>query len=248
MKLPTQAQRLQQRQHPGTPPVMKQRWAGLGFFHWAVDPGLIAKRLPAGLHLDTFDGKAWLGAVPFFMHRVRPVYLPPVPWLSWFHELNLRTYVFDENGNPGVWFFSLDCNQPLAVITARRFFHLPYQHARMSSIIANGTIEYRSRRKNNPALAAQFSYPASPSHPVPATEGSLEWFLVERYRLFSAAPNGQLHSGMVHHSPYQIEPIPNAKYSTIPLLLNDFAEPARSPDSALCAAPVDVAIFPLEKL
>ena len=110
---------------------MRQRWAGLLVLHWPIEISLIQDRLPPGLHVDTFNGQAWIGVVPFFMQRVRPTGLPPVPWLSWFLELNVRTYVHDDAGNPGVWFFSLDCNQPVAVEIARRAFHLPYQHAAM---------------------------------------------------------------------------------------------------------------------
>ena len=113
--MPTAAQRLAARERPQGFPVMRQRWSGLLFLHWPVEISLIQKRLPPGLHVDTFDGQAWLGVVPFFMQRVRPIGLPPVPWLSWFLELNVRTYVHDDAGNPGVWFFSLDCDQPVAV-------------------------------------------------------------------------------------------------------------------------------------
>ncbi|MDP4624983.1 MAG: DUF2071 domain-containing protein [Akkermansiaceae bacterium] len=244
---PTNSQRLAQRNRPPGFPVMKQRWAGLGFFHWALDPELIATRLPSGIHLDTFEGKAYLGVVPFFMQRIRPVCLPPLPWLSWFHELNLRTYVFDDAGNPGVWFFSLDCNQPLAVEIARKAFNLPYQHARMSSKVTAEEIHYRSLRKNHPLPEAEFTYP-QPTSPSPAEEGTLEWFLVERYRLFSANRHGQLFSGMVHHSPYRIQPMPAATCSTTAFALNNFPEPTRLPDSQLSASPVDVTIFPLRKL
>ncbi len=224
---------------------MRQRWAGLGFFHWSVDAAVMASRLPTGLHVDTFDGQAWIGVVPFFMRRVRPVCLPPLPWLSWFHELNLRTYVFDGNGNPGVWFFSLDCDQPLAVEIARRSFNLPYEHAEMSSTTGE-EIHYRSRRKNNSAPAAEFHYPTAKS-PAPAVEGSLEWFLVERYRLFSSDRKGNIFSGMVHHKPYLIETMEDAACSTISFALNGLPEPTRPPDSLLTAAPVDVTVFPLRK-
>ncbi len=225
---------------------MKQRWSGLGFFHWSVDPVIVSSRLPPGLHVDTFGGKAWIGIVPFFMQRIRPVYLPPLPWLSWFHELNVRTYVFDEKGNPGVWFFSLDCNQPIAVEVARRTFNLPYMHARMSSSLDPRKIHYRSHRKNSSAPGAEFTYPL-PISPAPASEGSLEWFLVERYRLFSTDGKGNIFSGMVHHRPYHVEPMQTAICSTTPLALNGFAEPLRPPDSMLSASPVDVTVYPLRR-
>lgn len=180
------------------------------------------------------------------MHRIRPVYMPPVPWLSWFHELNLRTYVTDENGNPGVWFFSLDCNQPLAVEIARRTFNLPYEHATMSSSPEGNMICYRSLRRGAPLVEAGFTYPL-PGSPRPAEIGSLEWFLVERYLLFSADAKGRLHMGRVHHTPYLIEPMDSAECSTIPFALNGFPEPTTPPVSMLSAAPVDVTVFPLRK-
>ncbi|QTN33730.1 DUF2071 domain-containing protein [Akkermansiaceae bacterium] len=245
---PTPAQRLAQRSRPSGLPVMKQLWAGLGFFHWPVDPTVIRERIPTGLRVDTYDGKAWLGIVPFLMQRVRPAGLPPLPWLSWFHELNLRTYVFDKHGNPGVWFFSLDCNQPLAVEIARRFFHLPYEHARMSSCVESGNIRYCSLRKKSTLPQALFTYPSQPSSPATAAEGSLEWFLVERYRLFSVDRNGQLHSGMVHHAPYLISPMPQATCATTPFALNGFPQPETHPTSMLCAQPVEVSVFPLRKI
>lgn len=243
--LPTLSQRLAQQQKPDGHPVMKQRWAELGFFHWAVSPYLISPRLPKGLHVDTFDGKAWLGVVPFLMQRIRPIGLPPLPWLSWFHELNLRTYVHDDAGTPGVWFFSLDCNQPLAVEIARRFFHLPYQHAKMRSNLSNRSVEYFSQRKNHPCGEATFKYPR-PIAPQPAVFGSLEWFLVERYTLFSTDPKGNIYSGRVHHEPYQIEPMAFGECSTLPFSLNGYSEPETPPASLISANPVDVTVYPLK--
>ncbi len=242
---PTPSQRLSARDRPPGFPVMKQRWSGLAFFHWAIDPDVIAARLPPGLRVDTFDGKAWIGVVPFFMQRIRPTGLPPLPWLSWFHELNVRTYVYDEKGNPGVWFFSLDCNQPIAVEIARRAFNLPYEHAAMSSVTGE-CITYRSRRKNSQLPEATFRYPP-PRSPEPAAPESLKWFLVERYLLFSTDKRGSLHTGRVHHKPYLIETATGTECSTIPFSLNGFPEPACPPDSILLAGPVDVSVFPLRK-
>ncbi|MGL5017061.1 MAG: YqjF family protein [Luteolibacter sp.] len=242
--IPSPAQRLAACQRPPGFPVMRQRWAGLLFLHWAVDPALIAGRLPLGLSVDTFDGKAWLGVVPFYMERVRPVGLPPVPLLSWFHELNVRTYVHDAEGNPGVWFFSLDCNQPVAVEIARRGFHLPYEHAAMTSVKSGNRIQYTSRRKSPDARDADYDY-ETPVVTQAAAPGTLEWFLAERYLLFSSNPSGDLFCGRVHHTPYQIAPAVCTRWSTEPLRLDGFPEPTEAPPSMLVAAPVDVAIFPL---
>jgi uncharacterized protein YqjF (DUF2071 family) len=244
---PTMDQRLAARECPPGIPVMRQRWAGLLFLHWPIDPALIEKRLPPGLHVDTYEGKAWLGVVPFFMQRVRPTGLPPLPWLSWFHELNVRTYVFDKEGNPGVWFFSLDCNQPLAVEIARRAFHLPYEHAAMRSSKSAGRIGYTSQRKSIGAIGADYEYD-TPIITQAAASGSFEWFLVERYLLFSSNPSGKLFCGRVHHAPYQIAAGVCSRWSTEPLRLDGFPEPAEPPSSVLTAASVDVKIFPLRLL
>ena len=147
MLTPTDEQRLAQRVQPNSPVVMRQEWSHLLFLHWEMDPALIQEHLPPGLTVDTYDGKAYLGVVPFHMDNVRPSFCPTVPGLSWFLELNLRTYVHDENGVPGVWFFALDCDQWLAVKLARSLFHLPYQHAQMESYQHEGTLNYISRRK-----------------------------------------------------------------------------------------------------
>jgi uncharacterized protein len=115
---------------------MYQQWRDLLFLHWEYSTATIQATLPDGLYVDTFDGKAYLGVVPFFMRNIRPRYLPTVPGISNFMELNLRTYVHDREGVPGVWFYSLDANQHLAVKIARRFFHLPYVFAHMNLISA----------------------------------------------------------------------------------------------------------------
>jgi uncharacterized protein len=243
---PTDAQRLAVTERPPGYPVMRQRWSGLLFLHWPVAPELIQERLPQGLFVDTHEGQAWLGVVPFFMERVRPVGCPPVPGLSWFLELNVRTYVHDAAGRPGVWFFSLDCNQPLAVEIARRAFHLPYEHAVMRSSRSGNQIDYSCRRSTRQEIA-RFTYDrAGPA--AAAVAGSLEWFLVERYLLFSSRPDGAIFSGRVHHPAYQIAPARCSEWSSAPLEWNGFATPTEAPPSMLVAAPVDVRISPLRRL
>jgi uncharacterized protein YqjF (DUF2071 family) len=244
---PGPEQRLEQQKAPAGFPVMKQRWSELGFFHWQIPANLVQERLPKGLHVDTFDGHAWIGIVPFLMQRIRPVGLPPVPWISWFHELNLRTYVHDDSGTPGVWFFSLDCNQPVAVEIARKCFHLPYEHARMRSIVSEHTVEYFSQRSDITSDEAKFQY-SRPIAPKPAVFGSLEWFLIERYTLFSSDSAGHLYSGRVHHQPYQIETMSDYSCSTLPFRWNGFPEPISGPVSCLCAKPVSVTVYPLKFL
>jgi uncharacterized protein YqjF (DUF2071 family) len=110
---------------------MYQSWGKLLFMHWQTPPEAIRRLIPGRLSIDTFDGKAWVGLTPFTIWDARPIFMPPMPWLSDFHELNVRTYVHLD-GVPGVWFFSLDANSKAAVIGARTFFHLPYFNAHIS--------------------------------------------------------------------------------------------------------------------
>lgn len=229
---PTLESRLACRERPAGWPVLFMRWEKLLFLHWAWDPGTIQKTLPEGLRVDTYEGQAWLGVVPFFMRRVHPTGLPCVPWLSDFLELNVRTYVYDAQGRPGVWFYSLACNQPVAVELARRFFHLNYVHARMEARIEAGVVFYRSRRGEG--AGAEFQYPLGGSTHQ-AEPGSLEFFLVERYRLFSADRKGRIHSGRVHHVPYRVTPVGVKTWSFVPAEADGFAFPARGPDHALVA-------------
>lgn len=174
MSVPTAAQRLALQQHPERVPVMRQRWSNLLFLHWQVSPELVQSRLPSGLSVDLFGGQAWLGVVPFSMERVRPVGLPPLPRLSWFLELNVRTYVHDQYGNPGVWFFSLDCNLSLAVRIARSFFHLPYEPAEMRVWQEQEMTHYHCQRRTS-ERAANYSWSPGASA-IPAKVGSLEFF------------------------------------------------------------------------
>lgn len=242
MPAPDLQSRLACRERPGGWPVLFMRWERLLFLHWAWDPGTIQKTLPEGLRVDTHEGQAWLGVVPFFMRRVHPTGLPCAPWLSDFLELNVRTYVYDAQGRPGVWFYSLTCNQPVAVELARRFFHLNYVHGRMEAQIAAGAVSYRSRRGGGPQ--AEFHYQADGPTRAAAPH-SLEFFLIERYHLFSAARNGRIYSGRVHHAPYQTAPAAVKTWSFVPAEADGFEFPGRGPDHALVADDLSVTAWPI---
>ena len=222
--------------------VMYQTWSDLLFLHWRLPPEIIQATLPPGLYADTFAGDAYIGIVPFWMNWIRPRYLPAIPWISFFLETNVRTYVFDEKGNSGVWFYSLDCNQPFAVWLARTFFRLPYEHAQMQAINQAGKIAYQLKRRG--ALAgSHFAYePAGPT--FFATPESLEFFLAERYLLFAATPMG-LATGRVHHTPYPLQAATLTAWNDELLCLDDFVSPERPPDNILCSAGVDVRVYPL---
>jgi uncharacterized protein len=244
MTLPHLDQRLATRAVGVPQPVMYQRWSDLLFLHWRWDPADLASRLPAGLSLDLHQGEAWLGVVPFFMERIRPRFLPPVPGLSWFQELNVRTYVHDGQGRPGVWFFSLDCDQPLAVSVARRFFHLPYFDAEMKAARSQ-SIDYTCQRFGQ-SVGSRVVYSLGSATRL-AEPGSLDFFLTERYLLFSETSSG-LCMGQVEHRPYPLAEATVTHYDTRPLEWNGFPTPQNPPDHIIGSHGVSVRVGPLSRL
>jgi uncharacterized protein YqjF (DUF2071 family) len=247
--VPDEALRLATRRRPAGGAVMYQQWQELLFLHWEYSAEEIQTTLPEGLFVDTFGGKAYLGVVPFLMRNIRPRFLPAVPGLSNFMEMNLRTYVHDHNGVPGVWFYSLDADQWLAVKIARRFFHLPYEHAvTQFNRTAEGRIRYESLRTGARADGSRcvFEYAPGAALPEPGP-ASLEFFLVERYRLYSSAPDG-LRRGAVFHEPYRLCRADLSEWDENLLPLNGFAPTGRPPDHVLMSRGVDVTIFPLERV
>ncbi len=242
--MPTIDQRLALREQPATRVVMRQSWRELLFLHWKYDPAEIQRLLPTGLTLDTFNGAAWIGIVPFFMYGVRPVWCPPVPLLSNFLELNVRTYVHDNDGTPGVWFFSLDASNAAAVWMARTFFKLPYFHARMRARATLATVDYWSQRGE--LAPDHFVYQPIGQERL-AVPGSLDFFLVERYLLYSHDPkSGRLYSGRVHHSPYALREVKVLEHSTHLLTAVALAPVDRIYDHAVYSNAVDVSIFALQ--
>jgi uncharacterized protein YqjF (DUF2071 family) len=221
-------------------------WDRLLFLHWRYPAAALQERLPPGLTIDTFDGDAWLGVVPFFMRNIRIRGVPPIPTASNFLELNLRTYVHDDDGVPGVWFLSLDADSLLTVLGARRWFHLPYHSARMQAAVdRRGTVDFRSRRSGAPRdLESRFLYSRVSNERV-AAPGSLEFFLVERYVLFAAGSGGRLWRGRVWHEPYRIGDAQPQVWDANLVALNGLPAPARPPDHAVVAARVTVDVFGL---
>lgn len=184
---------------------MRMRWRELLFAHWSMDSAVLRPFVPAGLELDTFEGRCYLAAVPFLMENVSPRGAPAIPGLHAFPELNLRTYV-TAGGKPGVWFFSLDAGQRLAVRVARRFFHLPYFDADFSISIGDA-VHYRCRRTHRGAPSALFEATYRPSGAVyNAVPGTLDHWLTERYCLYSADPRGRIYRGEVNHVPWPLQP------------------------------------------
>ena len=191
---------------PDSPWLMTQTWHDLLFAHWAADDEVLRRQVPPEFEIDRFDGQAWVGIVPFRMTNVAPRLVPALPWVSAFPELNVRTYV-RAAGRPGVYFFSLDAANPVAVGVARTLVHLPYFTASMECEERDGWINYRSERtsKGAPPATLRARYrPAGPGHP-PAT-GTLEYFLTERYCLFTTDKANNAYRLDIHHPPWPLQP------------------------------------------
>jgi uncharacterized protein len=226
------------RARPNGLPLMHQNWGKLLFMHLPIDPEILRPLIPTQLSIDTFDGSAWIGEVPFTMWGIRASFLPPIPGTSAFHELNVRTYVH-LNGVPGVWFFSLDATHRLAVWGARTFYYLPYFNAEMDLTQQGNTIEYSSRRTDQlnygefyKAETAGIPGAANPERfqklpraaleaswnigePLPqSSKGSIEFFLTERYCLYSLHRN-RLYRSRIFHEPWRLQSATlNARQST----------------------------------
>jgi len=206
---------------------MHQNWGKLLFMHWAIDEKLLVPLIPSSLSIDTFDGAAWFGMIPFTMWGIRASFLPPIPGASAFHELNVRTYVH-LNGMPGVWFFSLDAANSLAVWSGRTFYHLPYFNADMNLKQSGNLIEYSARRTDSLTYAqffaresrgfsadlnadrfrslphAELNVKWTTGEPLrQSTPDSLEFFLTERYCLYSFHRN-QLYRSRIFHEPWPL--------------------------------------------
>ncbi len=185
--------------------IMAQSWHDLLFAHWRVDSVLLRPHIPATLQIDTFDGQAWIAVVPFRMSGVRLKGTPALLWLSAFPELNVRAYVVAD-GKPGVWFFSLDARNPVAVAIARAWFHLPYFRARMHCEDHSSWVHYASERTHRGAVAGILEMKYRPAGKVFEPQpGTLEHFLTERYCLYAADPRGRVFRGEIHHAPWQLQ-------------------------------------------
>jgi len=190
---------------PSRPWVMSMKWLNLAFMHWRVPAESLRPLIPEQLELDLFEGEAYLAVVPFEMRDVKPRFSPSVPGLSHFAELNVRTYV-KADGKAGVWFFSLDAANAIAVMLARAGFFLPYFNAKMSCLVMNDTVFYHSQRFHKGAAQAEFVASYKATSPVYlAKKGSLEHFLTERYCLYSANNRGEVFRGEIHHEPWPLQ-------------------------------------------
>lgn len=182
-------------------PWMMMRWSSIAFLHWPVDVDVLRPLVLDELTIDTFDDQAWIGLVPFRM-MVRPPFVPPIPVLSTFPEINVRTYVRDPRGRRGLFFLSLDVPRSAAVLAARASLGLPYMWSSIDIEEGDGSIAYTGERRA-PSPPATTSIVVPTRHPVPEPDPELADFLTARFRLFGRAPFG-LYSVTAEHPPWDL--------------------------------------------
>lgn len=223
---------------PERPWTQAQTWEDLSFFHWRVDEASLRPLVPDGLELDTFDGAAWLGVVPFRVTGLRLRGLPPAPVVSAYAQLNVRTYV-TAGGRAGVWFFGLEASSRLAAEAARRLYRLPFRHARIAVERDDGLVRIESSRPGA-VFSAHCCGEGEPFTPEP---GSLEHFLVERYCLYVGG-DGPLRRAEIHHPPWSLRRAEAAV--ELNTLAPDGVTLPEDPPLAYAAARQDAVVWGLE--
>jgi len=184
---------------------MTQTWYDLLFVHWPIDASSLRSLVPSFLEIDTFDQTAWIGVIPLGMRNIHFKNLPPIPFTSRFLELNVRTYV-RSGEKRGVYFFSLDAANPLAVEVARGCYYLPYFNARMTHSCKGEDIVYKSERTDHRGRPGVFDASYRPiAEPQLTGKGSIEEFLTERYRLFTSTKTGEPLIAEIHHKQWALQ-------------------------------------------
>ena len=181
-------------------PVMKQQWRDLAYIHWRYDPAVVQELLPEGIEVDTFDGSAWVGLIPFSMRNISFPLIPPVPYFGSFPEVNVRTYV-KRNGVPGVWFFSLDVNRLIPAFVARTTYFIPYCWGKAShkkvevKLLTSVTRRWPSKSSSHIELSIgeRIESPSDLAH-----------FLSARWGLYSKGFGGKLRYAPVDHEQWQL--------------------------------------------
>ena len=186
-----------------------QNWRHLLFAHWICNEEILRGKVPQLLSLDRFNGKCYLGIVPFTIPMMRATAVPPIPLVSSMHEVNLRTYVHLQGSDPGVYFFSLDASNLAAVLGGKSVYHLPYFHADINLEVhedaSGGTVDFSSRRIDNSPVEARFraNY-GGIGNPFTPPQQTIEHFLVERYFLYTEHED-RIYRAQVHHEPYSLQ-------------------------------------------
>ena len=210
----------------------------MAFLHWRVDPAELGRIVPNSVELQTFDGSAWLGITPFLLSGLRLRGLPPLPGVSTFPELNVRTYVTRDD-EPGIWFFALDVGSTLVVEAEKRLYRLPYHRAQMRYVRDDEFVHHESARAGA-AFSASYR---GVGDMFDAEPGSLEEFLTDRYCVYTE-DGGRVYRAELHHRRWALQ------HGEAHIDLNTMA-PLPLPDDephVLFSPRQDVVIWPLAEL
>jgi uncharacterized protein YqjF (DUF2071 family) len=231
------------RARPSGFPLLHQRWTRLVFLHWRLAPQAVRPRVPPELELDLFDGAAWVTLAAFHVSRMRPSLLPPLPGLSDAEQINVRTYV-RRDGVPGLWFFSLDANNQLAVWAARLVYRLPWHRARMEAREIDGGAALRSERAEAGAPPATLDAEWRVGDVMPSPEaGTVDSFLLDRYILYAGAPPHLLRA-RIHHRRWPLRAAALTRFDATMLEASGLPTPVSAPLLHAQASPLDVDIWP----
>lgn len=190
---------------PAGPWVQKHTWANILFAHWPVPAEVLAPLVPSPLQIDTWEGSAWVGITPFCIQGARLRGVPPVPFLSTFPEVDVRTYVRRE-GVPAVFYFSMNAPNPVIAAAARLAYHMPYVAAEVGSSADGDRISVRSLRVGGEGPAADWDSTHWPvSEPFRAEPGAREYFLIERWALYTVDREGHLYRTDIHRQPWPVQ-------------------------------------------
>ncbi len=227
---------------------MHQIWDRLLFLHWPMPVEELRPLIPASLEIDTFDGVAWVAVTPLVVRGVRPPRLPALPGFSQTLEINVRTYVHYQGQSPGVWFFSLDASNPLAVWGARWTFALNYLSATMHMEFQDDEFRLRSRRTHRGVAPAELDVAWRRTTPMPeAAPGSRDFFFVERYCLY-AASGQRLYRSRIHHRPWPLRHAELTRWSSSMVESHGLPTPGEKPLLHALAEPLDVKVWRLERV
>ena len=245
MKLPTTEARLALRERPQESPTLVQHCHDILWMHWSCPAEAVQETLPAGLHVDTFKGQAWVGIVPQRFTGLRLGWMPPIPFLSSGVELQVRTYVFDDQGRPGIWFFSVDTANSLAVNAGRSRLKANYQPAITEFQRIGKKLTFLAIRKGEQHQEKIF-FRIRDELPAPAPD-SLETFLTERHLLFTAnRKRQQLFASQIHHAPYAFAKPDVGDWQQAPLRWNGSTPFAKPPTHVLYSPGAKTEFFPLK--
>ncbi|MBL8020607.1 MAG: DUF2071 domain-containing protein [Leptospirales bacterium] len=185
-------------------------WRHLLLINYEIDPAILRPYIPAGIELDSHNGRHYVSLVGFMFLGTRLLGKFPIPFHRNFEEINLRYYVkriVDGETRRGVCFIKEIVPRAAIAYVAREIYGERYVAHRMEHILdlsnsalrLNGRIAYSwfDERKN--LIGATCA--GSPAYPV---DGSHEQFIIEHYYGYSTSKQGATVEYRVEHPEWRV--------------------------------------------